>query len=140
MIRIWHKQKIPLQKPRWEKYSKGQLTCRRISIKCEPPHIKSSSSIGEDKATDQLCSNCTADQHLYFRYSYSTTPFHLKSGISNFSQLLWSGNYILIAAFPDHCLPFTFLCWYFKGYLCIKLGFSLIDKCVTFKDKMPSTL
>ena len=28
----------------------------------------------KNKDADQLCSNCTADQHLYFRYTDSTIP------------------------------------------------------------------
>ena len=38
--------------------------------------------IGEHKGTDQLCSNCTADQRLYFRYTDSAIPLLLKSEIS----------------------------------------------------------
>ena len=30
--------------------------------------------IRENKGADQLCSNCTADQHLCFRYSDRTIP------------------------------------------------------------------
>ena len=33
---------------------------------------------------DQLCSNCTADQHLCFRYTDSTIPFLPKSKIPSF--------------------------------------------------------
>ena len=39
--------------------------------------------ICENKGADQLCSNCTADQHLCFRYSDSTIPLLLKAIISN---------------------------------------------------------
>ena len=35
-------------------------------------HVRSTLSI--NKGTDQLCSNCTADQHLCFRYTDSTIP------------------------------------------------------------------
>ena len=38
----------------------------------------------ENKDTDQLCSNCTADQCLCFRYWDSTIPLLLKSEISSF--------------------------------------------------------
>ena len=38
--------------------------------------------IGENKGTDQLRSNCEADQHLYFHYSDSTIPLLLKSKLS----------------------------------------------------------
>ena len=38
----------------------------------------------ENKGTDQLRSNCEADQCLYFRYTDSTTPLLLKSEISSF--------------------------------------------------------
>ena len=38
-------------------------------------HIrKPTTSIGENKGADQLCSNCKADQHLCFRFSDSTIP------------------------------------------------------------------
>ena len=41
--------------------------------------------IGEKKAADQLCSNCTADQPLCFRYTDSSTiPRILKSKSSSF--------------------------------------------------------
>ena len=33
--------------------------------------------ICENKDADQLCSNCTADQHLCFRYTDSTIPLLL---------------------------------------------------------------
>ena len=38
----------------------------------------------ENKAADQLCSNCTADQRLCFRYKDSTIPLLLKFEISSF--------------------------------------------------------
>ena len=39
--------------------------------------------IGENKGTDQLRSNCEADQRLCFRYSNSTIPLLSKSKISS---------------------------------------------------------
>ena len=39
--------------------------------------------LSENKGADQLCSNCTADQRLCFRYSDSTIPLLLKSKISS---------------------------------------------------------
>ena len=39
--------------------------------------------LGENKGTDQLRSNCEADQRLYFRYSDSTIPLLLKAKISS---------------------------------------------------------
>ena len=45
---------------------------------------KTTICIGENKAADQLCSNCTADQRLCFRYTDSTIPLLLKSEISSF--------------------------------------------------------
>ena len=41
--------------------------------------------IGENKAADQLCCNCTADQPLCFRCTDSTILFLLKSEISSFT-------------------------------------------------------
>ena len=38
----------------------------------------------ENKGADQLCSNCTADQRLRFRYIDRTIPLLLKSEISSF--------------------------------------------------------
>ena len=38
----------------------------------------------ENKGTDQLRSNCEADQRLCFRYSDNTVPLLLKSEISSF--------------------------------------------------------
>ena len=40
----------------------------------------------KNKAADQLCSNCTADQRLCFCYMYSTIPLLLKSKISSLQQ------------------------------------------------------
>ena len=40
--------------------------------------------ICEDKEADQLCSNCTADQRLCFRYTDSTIPPLLILKISTF--------------------------------------------------------
>ena len=39
--------------------------------------------IGKNKGADQLCTNCKADQHLYFRYMASTLPLLSKSKISS---------------------------------------------------------
>ena len=39
--------------------------------------------ISETKGADQLCSNCTADQRLCFRYTNSTITLLLKSEISS---------------------------------------------------------
>ena len=40
--------------------------------------------ICENKGADQLCSNCTADQRLCFRYTDSPIPLLAKSEISSF--------------------------------------------------------
>ena len=40
--------------------------------------------IGENKAADQPCSNCTADQRLCFRYMDNAIPVLVKSKISSF--------------------------------------------------------
>ena len=46
---------------------------------------KSSTYIDENKGTDQLCSNCTADQHLFFfYYTDSAIPLLFKSKVSGF--------------------------------------------------------
>ena len=39
--------------------------------------------ICENKAADQLHGNCTADQHLYFRFIDRPIPFFSKSEISS---------------------------------------------------------
>ena len=39
--------------------------------------------ICKNKGADQLCSNCTADQHLCFRYIDTTIPLLPKSEISS---------------------------------------------------------
>ena len=39
--------------------------------------------IGENKGTDQLCSNCEADQRLCFRYTDSKIPLLSKTKISS---------------------------------------------------------
>ena len=43
--------------------------------------------ICKNKGTDQLCSNCTADQPLCFRYSDSTFPLLLIAKISSLYPL-----------------------------------------------------
>ena len=78
----------------------------------------------KNKGADQLCSNCTADQRLCFRFTDSTIHLFHKSGISMFYMFswykylilnlvfshlgFWSGNLFLIAPFPDLCplVPF----------------------------------
>ena len=45
---------------------------------------KSTICIGENKAADQLCSNCTADQRLCFRCTDSTILLLFKSEILSF--------------------------------------------------------
>ena len=53
-----------------------------LSLRMKKPSI----CVRETKDADQLCSNCTADQRLCFRYSdrLSTIPLLLKSEISSF--------------------------------------------------------
>ena len=41
----------------------------------------------ENKGADQLCSNCTANQRLCFRYLDGTIPLPLKSEISSFKSV-----------------------------------------------------
>ena len=43
----------------------------------------------ENKGADQLCSNCTADQHLCFCYTDSTIPPLLIPKFLDSSFLLW---------------------------------------------------
>ena len=45
---------------------------------------KSTKCLGENKGADQLCSNCTADQRLCFRYTGSTISLLLLYKISSF--------------------------------------------------------
>ena len=52
--------------------------------------------ICENKDTDQLHSNCAADQRLCFRYTGSTIPLLPKSEISS----LWPSS---VAVQPDLC-------------------------------------
>ena len=59
-------------------------TFKLISKNVEKILRKPTTCIGENKDTDQLCSNCTADQHLSFRYTDSTIPLLLKPKISSF--------------------------------------------------------
>ena len=49
----------------------------------EPHNDKTGFCLYKNKDTDQLCSPCTADKHLGFRYTNSTIPFLLKSEISS---------------------------------------------------------
>ena len=43
----------------------------------------------ENKRADQLCTNCTADERLCFRYSDSTIPALLIPKFQATSHLLW---------------------------------------------------
>ena len=54
-------------------------------LACFMSHIirKPDFCLCENKDTDQLRSNCEADQRLYFRYSYSTIPPLLVPKISS---------------------------------------------------------
>ena len=73
--------------------------------------------IGENKGADQLCSNCTADQRLCFRYSDSTIPPLLIPKISSFYPafvtvqpglcLTWSETQMVV--FSTHRLIFVFV-------------------------------
>ena len=58
----------------------GRVFIMRI---LEPHHGKPTICICENKGADQLRGNREADQHLCFRYTYSTLPL-LKSEISSF--------------------------------------------------------
>ena len=58
--------------------------------------------IGENKAADQLCSNCTADQRLCFRYTDSTILFFLNPKFQASSPLL--GLYRSVCVGPG--------CWF----------------------------
>ena len=46
---------------------------------------KPTTCLGENKGADQLCRNCTPDQHFCFRCMDSTIPLLLTSKISSFS-------------------------------------------------------
>ena len=52
-----------------------------VITKFEPRHEKTSFLHRQNKAVDQLCSNSTADQRLYFRYIDSTISPLSKSEI-----------------------------------------------------------
>ena len=56
----------------------GTMKKNWSAITNEPYHEKTNNLQMENKVADQLCSNCTADQHLCFRYTGSTIPL-LKS-------------------------------------------------------------
>ena len=62
------------------------LSLQLIQLNLEMSHRmeKPTICIGENKAADQPCSNCTADQRLCFRSIDSTIPLLLKSEISRF--------------------------------------------------------
>ena len=57
--------------------------------------------ICENKDADQLCSNCTADQRLCFRYTDSTIPILLKSEISSFSPFSATVQLGLCQTWPE---------------------------------------
>ena len=51
--------------------------------KYEPRHEKIGCFLCKNKGVDQLYSNCTADQHLCFRYTNSMIPLLSESEISS---------------------------------------------------------
>ena len=51
--------------------------------KYEPLHKNTIKLVVENIVTDQLCSNCTADQLLCFRYTDSIIPIVLKFKVSS---------------------------------------------------------
>ena len=55
-----------------------------LSRHMRKPTICICKSKDADQLCNQLCSNCTAYQSLYFRYTESTIPFLLKSEIARF--------------------------------------------------------
>ena len=55
-----------------------------LGTKLSPIMRKLTFRICETKGADQLCSNCTADQHLCFRYTDSTISLLLRSENSSF--------------------------------------------------------
>ena len=61
--------------------------------------------ICENKDADQLCSNCTADQRLCFRFSDSTIPPLLNSKISSF----WPASVAVQASLCQTCSETTLL-------------------------------
>ena len=50
----------------------------------EPHNEKYGFLLCENKGADRLCSNCTADLHLYFHYTDSTIPLLIIFEISRF--------------------------------------------------------
>ena len=64
---------------------KAQLTSALASpSKVNDPLHKKTICTGENKDANQLCSNCTADQHLCFHYKDSIIRLLLKTKISSF--------------------------------------------------------
>ena len=55
----------------------------------------------ENKGADQLCSNCTAVQHLCFRCADSTVPLLLKSEGSSFQSSSVAANDGLCRTVPE---------------------------------------
>ena len=72
-IPIW-----PSQIPDLAKFLFGLWHMSRVTVMRKPAFC-----ICENKDADQLCGNCTADQHLCFHCTVSTTPLLHKSGISS---------------------------------------------------------
>ena len=70
---------------------------------------KSTFCICENKGPDQLCSNCTAEQHLCFRYTDSTIPLQVESKISRFlpASLTVTGQFVSDQAGNSNCWNFS---------------------------------
>ena len=63
-------------------------TSYHIVFAYELRHEKTVFHLSENKGADQLCSNCTADQHLSFRYSDSAIPLLVNPNFQASSPLL----------------------------------------------------
>ena len=79
--------------------------------------------LSENKCGDQLCSDCTADQHLRFRYKDSTIPLLLKSIISSFCA---TTAWFVLDLFENHITGF-----FMTGLIYISTG-SLIISVIFF--------
>ena len=66
-------------------------------------HIMRNFYTCENRDADQLCSNCTADQRLCFRYTDGTTPLLSRSKLSS----LWPSSVLVQLGLCQICSKFT---------------------------------
>ena len=97
-------------------HTKNKQKKKNLSCRMGKPTI----CIGKNKGADQLCSNCTADQCLCFRYTDNTVIILLKS--KHFQPLTIFCNYSPVCVRPGQ----NPICWF--SHAQAQLSFRVSDQ------------